>query len=412
MLNRLIPAPPQASQSQKGGAPTPARSLLNEGLTTISLRNLASHSLPAQGTAYYPTNVTLVSGSRDTIRDLEGYLCDAGVSCTRLASIRLEQLLVLETSAVVLFLKGFALSDLLPIVKELHSQRPALALVFVAGYAGRFALWRGFAASTLPPLVLGDSTPTAVIYDAVRIACETCVTEHLDRPLDPAASFEALERPVSEVIKMLTAKGPLRDDGFDRLLPMRLRAASNQFWTPLEVVAQATTWFEELGVRSVVDVGSGVGKFCVAGALTSSCSFIGIEQRAHLATVARNLSCIFGLDGRVSIIEGRFGEVETPPADCYYFYNPFEENLFSVYEALDRKVELSAERFRRDVRYFGTLVASLPIGAYILSYNGVGGRMPDCLTEVRVQRELPAVLRLFQKVRSNRMPGALQASEE
>lgn len=362
----------------------------------------AAESSCARCSAYDPANVTLVSRSHDTIRDLEAYLRDAGVSCTRLASVRLEQLLVLETSAVVLFLKGFALSDLLPILKELHWQRPALALVFVAGCAGRFALWHGFAASTLPPLVLGDSAPTAVIYDAVRIACEVCVTEHLDRPLDPVASFRALEGPVSEVIKMLTAKGPLCDDGFDRLLPMRLRAASYQFWTPLEVVAQATAWFEELGVRSIVDIGSGVGKFCVAGALTSSCSFIGIEQRAHLATVARNLSRVFGLEGRVSIIEGRFGEVETPSADCYYFYNPFEENLFSVYEALDRKVELSAERFRREVRYFGTLVASLPIGAYILSYNGVGGRMPDCLAEVRVQRQLPAVLRLHQKVRRSK----------
>ena len=135
----------------------------------------------------------------------------------------------------------------------------------------------------------------------------------------------------------------------------------------------------------------------MAGALTSSCSFIGIEQRPPLATVARNLSRIFSVEDRVSIIDGRFGDIETPAVDCYYLYNPFEENLFPAQEALDNEVDLSADRFRRDVRYFRALVGSLPIGAYILSYNGIGGRLPDCLNEVRVDRELPAVLRLLQK---------------
>jgi hypothetical protein len=221
----------------------------------------------------------------------------------------------------------------------------------------------------------------------------------MDRQLDPSVSLGTLERPVAQVVKMLAMEGPLRDHGFDRLLPMRLRAASDRFWTPLDAIKRAATWFDQERITSVVDIGSGVGKFCVAGALASSCSFIGIEQRSSLATVARNLARIFAVDDRVSIIDGRFGEIETPAADCYYLYNPFEENLFSAGEALDNDVELTAERFRNDLRCFRALVASLPIGAYILSYNGIAGHMPACLQELRVDRELPAVLRLLQKVR-------------
>jgi hypothetical protein len=314
-----------------------------------------------------------------------------------LASVELEQLIAVDTAAAVVFVDGFASSDLLPILEALASRRPSLALVFIAGHAERFTLWHAFRYATPPPLVLRDSTPAALVYDAVRIACDACVTEHLDRPLDPSAPLEMLEGPVSEVVNMLKMEGPLCDQNFDRLLPMRLRAASHRFWTPLEVVRRATTWFEELGVQSVVDIGSGVGKFCVAGAVTSSCSFIGIEQRAPLATLARNLARLFAVDDRVSFIDGRFGEIETPAADCYYLYNPFEENLFPAHEALDDNVELAAAHFRRDVRHFRSLVAALPLGAYVLSYNGVGARMPDCLNEVRVDRELPAVLRLLQK---------------
>ena len=67
-----------------------------------------------------------------------------------------------------------------------------------------------------------------------------------------------------------------------------------------------------------------------------------------------------------------------------------------------RFVPRRGEALSADLSYFGVLVASLPIGAYILNYNGVGDRLPDCLAEVRVQRELPAALHLLQKVRPNR----------
>jgi hypothetical protein len=346
-----------------------------------------------------PASVTLISRSPGTVRALEAYLCDAGTSTSWVASVKLEELLVLDAPAAVVFVDGFALADVLPTLQALRSQRPGVALVLIAGRTGRAALWHAFEGSALPPLVLAESTNAAVIYDALRIACDTSLTEQMDGVLAPCVSLGILARPVAEVVEMLAMNGPLRDHGFDRFLPMRLRAASTRFWTPLDTIKRAATWFDEEGITSVVDIGSGVGKFCVAGALASSCSFIGIEQRPSLARVARNLARIFAVDDRVSIIDGRFGEVETPSADCYYLYNPFEENLFSAGEALDGEVELTADRFRNDLRCFRALVASLPIGAYILSYNGIAAHMPTCLDELRVDRELPAVLRLLQKVR-------------
>lgn len=64
---------------------------------------------------------------------------------------------------------------------------------------------------------------------------------------------------LAELRSMLGAQQELRDYAFDRLLPMRLRAASGQFWRRLDVVQRAVTWFQELGVQSVVDTGSRVG---------------------------------------------------------------------------------------------------------------------------------------------------------
>ncbi|HEX2876842.1 MAG TPA: hypothetical protein VHP33_36570 [Polyangiaceae bacterium] len=348
--------------------------------------------------------VTIVRRASASARALEAHLCDGGVPFTGLADLEVERLLTIDTRAAVVFVSDFLLSGWLAALSTLHARRPDLVLVCVAGHSEQSQIWRAFERSPLPPLVLRDPAPAALVCDALRIASEACAMEGLGRSLDQLAPAGQFARALAELSSMLDARGRPRDHVFDRLLPVRLRAASDRFWTPLEVVQRATLWFEELGVRSVVDIGSGVGKFCVAGALISSCSFIGIEQRQQLVTVARNLARLLAVDQRVSIVCGRFGEIETPVADCYYLYNPFEENLFSAGEALDDQVELSRERFRADLRRLRALVAVLPVGAYVLTYNGVGGRLPDCLDEVRVDRTLPAVLRLLRKVGGSGVP--------
>jgi SAM-dependent methyltransferase len=190
------------------------------------------------------------------------------------------------------------------------------------------------------------------------------------------------------------------DRDFDRFLPKRLRRASAQFWTPLVVAARAAKWFDELNIRSVVDIGSGSGKFCIAAALLSRARFLGIEQRAELVAVARVIAQAYGVDSRAGFVEGRFGEVPIPLADAYYFFNPFEENLFRAGWQLDDTVELDQWRFTRDVSAARVLLTAAPPGTYVLTYNGLGCRLPGSYTTVRVARDLPCVLKLARQGRS------------
>gem|GEM_PF-165977 len=357
--------------------------------------------------SWYPSSAVRIGGELPSIsvvacgspnaQALEAQLCDAGVAFTRLPSLNVEQLAAIDTPVTVVFVDDFLSAGWLAALSTLHSRRPDLALVCVAGPLERSLLWREFEGAALPPLVLRDSAPASLVYDALRIAHDAYVAERL-----------GVAGSRSELPSMLGAQGQLCDHTFDRLLPIRLRAASQEFWTPIAVARRAATWLEELGVRSVVDIGSGVGKFCIAAALSTSCQFVGIEQRPQLAAVARNLARLYAVDQRVSIIEGRFGDVETPPADCYYLYNPFQENLYPAAEAVNDEVELSRARFRQDLRGLRALVADLPVGTYVLTYNGVGGRLPDCLDEVRVDHTAPAVLRLLQKVERSGQRGAVR----
>jgi SAM-dependent methyltransferase len=186
---------------------------------------------------------------------------------------------------------------------------------------------------------------------------------------------------------------------FDTFLPVESRVVSWQFWTPLVVVLRVAKWLEVFGVRSVVDIGSGAGKFCVAAALASNCRFTGMEQRPRLVSTARELAKTFEVDDRVTFIEAVFGEANVPEADLYYMFNPFGENIFEEESRLDDDVELSDERYERDTSAATNLLLHAKVGTYFITYNGFGGEVPDGYVVLAADRELPNVLRLWKKVR-------------
>jgi SAM-dependent methyltransferase len=190
------------------------------------------------------------------------------------------------------------------------------------------------------------------------------------------------------------------DSSFDQLLSERARGLSSNYWTPLLVALRAAQWFEACGVRTVVDIGSGAGKFCVAAALAGRCHFTGLEHREHLVTCARTLARAFNVENRVYFLQGALGAVRLPAADAYYLFNPFEENVLRPEECIDRSVELSDERQTRDVQAVKQLLFEARAGTFVLTYNGFGGHLPPGYREVRTDRELPNVLRLWKKMSS------------
>jgi SAM-dependent methyltransferase len=187
------------------------------------------------------------------------------------------------------------------------------------------------------------------------------------------------------------------DRVFDRFLPYDLRLVSGQHWTPLVVAQRVAKWLDLVGIRNVVDLGSGAGKFCVAAAIASRCSFTGIEQRPRFVQAARGLAHVFGVENRVEFLHGALSRDTIPTADAYYLYNPFEENLLGSDEQLGEEVELSPERYQREIAFIEGFFEEAPVGTYVIKYNGFGGRMPLSYEEVHVDREMPNVLRLWRK---------------
>ena len=205
---------------------------------------------------------------------------------------------------------------------------------------------------------------------------------------------------VQRVAEALRTGGCPADRFFDRFLPDDLRVVSGQYWTPLATAKRAAEWFDDLGVRTVVDIGSGAGKFCVAAALVGHSRYTGLEQRQSLVASARSLAMVFDVRDRVSFVHGALGVMATPSAEAYYLYNPFGQYFFGSRHDVDAGVEYNATRHAHDVAAVEQLLRQAPIGTYVLTYNGFGGRVPAGYRQIRVDDKLPSDLRLWRKERS------------
>ena len=213
----------------------------------------------------------------------------------------------------------------------------------------------------------------------------------------PVAAVRATLPTVRELAHAIRTGGRPDDELFDRFLPPRLRAASRVFWTPLAVAARAAAWFTELGVVTVVDIGSGAGKFCVAAALGGACRFIGLEQRPRLVTAAGRLARVFQVEDRVQFVVGALDPSIAPAVDVYYLFNPFGENRFGPEAHLDEDVELSEDRYQHDIAAVEELLRRAVPGTQVVTYNGFGGHVPDDYEQIRVDRTLPNMLRMWRK---------------
>jgi len=139
----------------------------------------------------------------------------------------------------------------------------------------------------------------------------------------------------------------------------------------------ASRWLEANGASRVLDVGSGVGKFCTIAAAASDLVFEGVERRAHLVAIADDLARELGVAERTRFRVGDLADVEFGDYDALYLYNPFAEGYASSASWLDDAVELGPERAKADTERFEDTLASLEIGVQVLTFHGFGGRIPD-----------------------------------
>jgi len=192
----------------------------------------------------------------------------------------------------------------------------------------------------------------------------------------------------------------VKDRAFDSVYPENVRRVSARYWTPVYMAMTASRWLADLGVRSVLDVGSGPGKFCIIANLTHKLGVTGLEQRASLIEISSAAAAQYGAE--VSFKHGTLESVDPTGFDAFYLFNPFGENLYHPDDYFDREPELSALRYLHDLSIFEHWLDQAVLHTCFVTYHGFGGRIPGTYVLRETLAQGTDILRLWRKEQSGR----------
>jgi SAM-dependent methyltransferase len=170
------------------------------------------------------------------------------------------------------------------------------------------------------------------------------------------------------------------DKAFDLLLPDHLRLLSHRYWTPVDVARRVTTLLGPSRETRVLDVGSGVGKLCVIGAMSGPGWWCGVEQHEPFVHAARMLASTLGVADRTRFLHGNALALDWNEFDAIYLYNPFEGPLHDV----DHRQHLID--FRTQVSHVQQCLATLRDRLRVVTLDGFGGAMPPSYELVHHER--------------------------
>lgn len=173
----------------------------------------------------------------------------------------------------------------------------------------------------------------------------------------------------------LINKHLFRDDTeYDWLCPKHLQLLSLKYFSPLSI-AQKAAEFLSLPNTRVLDIGSGVGKFCLtAGYYFPKTCFYGVEQRHELHHLAENIKRYTDLSN-VHFIYGNVTQINFKEFDHFYFYNPFYENIDQT-NTIDDTIELSEGLYDYYTRYLYTALNAKPPGTRLATYQSLEQEIP------------------------------------
>jgi len=165
------------------------------------------------------------------------------------------------------------------------------------------------------------------------------------------------------------------DRSFDWLYPEHFQLISKKHWTPIKIARKASK-FLALPSSKVLDIGSGIGKFCLTGAyhypLTS---FYGIEQRHELVHFADEVKTYAQINN-VSFIHANITQINFDNFDHFYFYNSFWENVDQS-NKIDDTIETSYNLYSYYTQYLFNILYTRPAGTRLVTFQGSVEEIPS-----------------------------------
>jgi SAM-dependent methyltransferase len=167
------------------------------------------------------------------------------------------------------------------------------------------------------------------------------------------------------------------DEQFNQLYPLSIQALARRHWTPLSVARKAADFLAVGNNVRILDIGSGVGKFCLGAAYYKpKAIYYGVEQRKSLISIAETAREFLHVEN-VSFFYGNFTGLDFRNYDHFYFYNAFYENLAGA-DKIDDSIDYTGELYNYYNRYLYKQLEQKPAGTRLATYHSLEDEVPQC----------------------------------
>ena len=166
------------------------------------------------------------------------------------------------------------------------------------------------------------------------------------------------------------------DNQLHRLYPTAIQLLAARHWTPLNIARTVAQFLGAQTGAKVLDIGSGAGKFCLAGGYYKpNAVFYGVEQRKHLVDHAQTARKMLGLRN-VHFLHQNLTQLDFKQYDHFYFYNSFYENLADT-EKIDDNVICSPHLYDYYNRCLYRKLDEMPAGTKLATFHTIEDKIPS-----------------------------------
>jgi len=187
----------------------------------------------------------------------------------------------------------------------------------------------------------------------------------------------------------------LSDARLHHLYPETIQLLARRHWTPLRITQMVVQFLTPVKGARVLDIGSGVGKFCLAAAYYQpAASFFGVEQRKDLSDHAEFAKAMLGLKNAY-FINTNFTQLDFKQYDHFYFFNSFYENLVDK-DKIDDSISYSCELYNLYNRFLYKKLDEMPPGTRLATFHCLEDKIPESFH--LVETKVDCLLKFWLKI--------------
>lgn len=188
----------------------------------------------------------------------------------------------------------------------------------------------------------------------------------------PRRDPRAMTLDVLAVREALQHHAAVPDEAFDQVFPEELRERSHLHWTPVATAIRAAELLAPERSARVLDVGAGVGKLCLVGALVTGAMWWGVEQDPVQIAAANQAAWALDLGRRTRFVQGDGSRLAWDEFDALYFFNPFGTVMLAPHASPFVRYATIQSTLRR----IEQRLATTRPGTRVVTYHGWGGKLP------------------------------------